>query len=66
MWDVNLQMLDIMWKDGSWCNDIVISDSIPNVCVMKVNDPCVNCQVMGVPLIKKIWEVQYVFQLAYI
>jgi hypothetical protein len=33
MWDVNLQTLDIMWKDGSWCNDIVISDSIPNICV---------------------------------
>jgi hypothetical protein len=24
--------LDIMWNDGSWCNDVVL-DSILNVCV---------------------------------
>jgi hypothetical protein len=39
-------MLDIMWKDESLCNDVVSSDSIPNVCVFQVNDPCVNRQVM--------------------
>jgi len=43
MWDVNLQTLDIMWKDGSWCNDVVISDSILYVCVFKMNYPCVHC-----------------------
>jgi hypothetical protein len=46
MWDVNLQTLDIIWKD-----------SILNICVFKVNDPYENYQVMGVPLTKKLWEV---------
>jgi hypothetical protein len=57
MWDVNLKTLDVMWKDGNLCNVIVISDSIPNIYVFKVNYLCVPCQVMGVPLTKKIWEV---------
>jgi hypothetical protein len=30
-------MLDIIWKNESLRNDIVISDSIPNVYVFKVN-----------------------------
>jgi hypothetical protein len=30
-------MLDIIWKNESLCNDIVISSSIPNVYVFKVN-----------------------------
>jgi len=30
-------MLDIIWKNESLRNDIVISDSIPNVYVFKMN-----------------------------
>jgi hypothetical protein len=37
MWNVNWRMLDIIWKNKSLRNDIVISDSIPNVYVFKVN-----------------------------
>jgi hypothetical protein len=31
-------MLDIIWKNKSLHNDIVILDSIPNVYVFEVND----------------------------
>jgi len=36
-WNVNYQMLDNIWKNESFCNDIVISNRIPNVYVFKVN-----------------------------
>jgi hypothetical protein len=38
MWYVNYWMLDIIWKNKSLCNDVVISGSIPNVYGFKVND----------------------------
>ena len=31
-----------MWHDESLHNDVIILDSSPNVCVFKVNDPCVK------------------------
>ena len=37
MWNANWWMLDIIWKNESLCNDVVISDSISNVYVFKVN-----------------------------
>jgi hypothetical protein len=37
MWNVNWRMLDIIWKNESLRNDIVILDSVPNVYVLKVN-----------------------------
>jgi hypothetical protein len=37
IWNVNYRMLDIIWKNESLCNDVVILDSIPNVYVFKVN-----------------------------
>jgi hypothetical protein len=36
-------MLDIVSKDGSWCNDVVNLDNILDVCAFKVNDLCVDC-----------------------
>jgi hypothetical protein len=37
MWNVNWWMLDIVWKNESLRNDVVISDNILNVYVFKVN-----------------------------
>jgi hypothetical protein len=51
---VNYQKLDIRRKEESLRNNANILDSILNVCVFKVNDCCVNCQVMKLSLTKKI------------
>jgi len=59
MWNVNYQMLDIMWKEESLRNDVDILDNILNVCVFKVKGCCVNCQVMKLSLTTEIWEVWY-------
>jgi hypothetical protein len=59
MWDVNYRMLDIRRKEESLRNDADILDSILNVCVLKVNGCCVNCQVMKLSLTKETWEVWF-------
>jgi len=59
MWDVNYRTLDIRRKEESLRNDADILDSILNVCVLKVNGCCVNCQGMKLSLIKEIWEVWF-------
>jgi hypothetical protein len=51
---VNYQKLDIRRKEESLRNNANILDSILNVCVFKVNDCCVNFQVMKLSLTKKI------------
>ena len=47
-------MLDIRRKEESLRNDADILDIILNVCVLKVNGCCVNCQWMKLSLTKEI------------
>jgi len=51
---VNYRTLDIRRKEESLRNDTDILDSILNVCVLRVNGCCVNCQGMKLSLTKKI------------
>ena len=51
---MNYRTLDIKRKEESLRNDANILDSILNVCVFKVNDCCLNCQVMKLSLTKEI------------
>jgi hypothetical protein len=51
---VNYRTLDIRRKEESLRNDANILDSILNVCVLKVNSCCVNCQVMKLSLTKEL------------
>jgi hypothetical protein len=47
-------------------NDADILDSILNVCVLKVNGCCVNCQLMKLSLTKKYEKCDLGRELAYI
>jgi hypothetical protein len=38
-------MLDIIWRDEGLCDDVVILDNIPNVCVFKVNG--LSCELLS-------------------
>jgi hypothetical protein len=51
---VNYQMLDLRRKEESLRIDADILDSILNVCVLKVNGCCVNCQVMKLSFTKEL------------